>query len=84
MLVLKLLKRIIGKMDLFFSIQLLRFEGRAETKTFTGGIFSLAIIIYLIFTLSNMLLDTFNKLIVTSTTNNKKDNEPEPIYLVTN
>jgi len=84
MLVLKILKRIIGKMDLFSSIQLLRFDGDAETKTFTGGIFSLAIIIYLISTFSNMVIDTFNKLIITSTSDNKQDDEPEPIYLLTN
>lgn len=84
MFVLKVLKRIIGKMDLFSSIQLLRFDGDAETKTLTGGIFSLAIIVYLISTFSSMVLDTFNKLIITSTFDNKQDNEPDPIYLVTN
>ena len=84
MFVLKVLKRIIGKMDLFSSIQLLRFDGDAETKTLTGGIFSLAVIVYLISTFSSMVLDTFNKLIITSTFNNQQDNEPDPIYLVTN
>ena len=71
-------------MDLFSSIQLLRFDGDAETKTLTGGIFSLAVIVYLISTFSSMVLDTFNKLIITSTFNNQQDNEPDPIYLVTN
>jgi hypothetical protein len=73
MIVFKVLKRIIGKMDLFSSIQLLRFDGDAETKTFTGGIFSLAIIIYLLSTFSTMVFDTFNKLIITSTTDNKQN-----------
>lgn len=83
LIVLKVLKRIIGKMDLFSSIQLLRFDGDAETKTFTGGILSLAIMIYLLATFSTMVFDTFNKLIITFTTDNVQDNEPEPIYLVT-
>jgi hypothetical protein len=73
MIVFKVLKRIIGKMDLFSSIQLLRFDGDAETKTFTGGIFSLAIIIYLLSTFSTIVFDTFNKLIITSTTDNKQN-----------
>jgi len=84
MFVLKILKRFVGKMDLFSSIQLLRFDGDAETKTFTGGVFSLSIIIYLIATFSSMVFDTFNKLIITSTSDNKQDDEPEPIYLLTN
>lgn len=83
MFALKILKRIVGKMDLFSSIQLLRFDGDAETKTFTGGVFSLSIIIYLIATFSSMVFDTFNKLIITSTSDSKQDNEPEPIYLLT-
>ena len=83
MVVLTILKRIVGKMDLFSSIQLLRFDGDAETKTFTGGVFSLSIIIYLIATFSSMVFDTFNKLIITSTSDSKQDNEPEPIYLLT-
>ena len=84
LIVFKVLKRIIGKMDLFSSMQLLRFDGDAETKTFTGGIFSLAIMIYLLATFSTMVFDTFNKLIITFTIDNVQDNEPEPIYLVTN
>ena len=83
MVVLTILKRIVGKMDLFSSIQLLRFDGDAETKTFTGGVFSLSIIIYLIATFSSMIFDTFNKLIITSTSDSKQDNEPDPIYLLT-
>lgn len=83
MLVFKALKRIIGKMDLFSSIQLLRFDGDAETKTFTGGVFSLAIIIYLLSTFSTMVFETFSKLIITSATDTTQDNEPEPIYLLT-
>jgi hypothetical protein len=71
---LKILKRIIGKMDLFSSIQLLRFDGDAETKTLTGGVFSLAIIIYLTATFSSIVFDTFDKLIITSTSDNVQDN----------
>ena len=80
---LKLIKRVIGKMDLFSSIQLLRFDGDAETKTLTGGVFSLAIIVYLISTFSSMVFATFNKLIITSTVETTQINEPEPVYLLT-
>lgn len=83
MFILKLLKRVVGKMDLFSSIQLLRFDGDAETKTLTGGVFSLAVVIYLISTFSSMVFDTFNKLIIASTSDTIQSNEPEPVYLLT-
>jgi len=76
MLILKFIKRVIGKMDLFSSMQLLRFDGDAETKTFTGGLFSLAVIIYLVSTFSSMIFDTFDKLIITSSVDTVQDDEP--------
>jgi len=82
MFVWKVFKKVVGKMDLFSSIQLLRFEGDAETKTFTGGFFSLAVIIYLVSTFSSMIVDTFDKLIITSTIDTTQASEPEPAYLL--
>ena len=67
MFIFKILKEIINKLDLFSSIQLLRFEGNAETKTFTGGIVSLGLIIYLASTFSSMIIQTFNKILIQST-----------------
>lgn len=83
MLIFKVLKRLVNKLDLFSSIQLLRFDGDAETKTLTGGIFSLAIVLYIMSTFSSMILDTFNKIIITSTSSTDQDDEPAPIYLQT-
>jgi hypothetical protein len=73
MFVFKVLKRLVNKLDLFSSIQLLRFDGDAETKTFTGGIFSLAIVIYIMSTFSSMILDTFNKIRISSTSATSQD-----------
>jgi len=81
MLIFKVLKRLVNKLDLFSSIQLLRFDGDSETKTFTGGIFSLAIVIYIMSTFSSMILDTFNKIVISSTSRTDQDGEPAPIYL---
>ena len=67
MFIFEILKEIINKLDLFSSIQLLRFEGNAETKTFTGGIVSLGLIIYLASTFSSMIIQTFNKILIQST-----------------
>lgn len=79
----KVVKKTINKLDLFSSIQLLRFDGDAETKTFTGGIVSLTLVIYLISTFSSMILDTFDKILIQSTSDTTQADEPEPVYLLT-
>ena len=81
--VIKIMKKVISKMDLFSSIQLLRFDGDADTKTFTGGIISFALVVYLISTFSTMVLNTFNKLIITAYQDTTQPHEPQPIYLST-
>lgn len=74
--VIKIMKKVISKMDLFSSIQLLRFDGDADTKTFTGGIISFALVVYLISTFSTMVLNTFNKLIITAYQDTTQPHEP--------
>jgi len=73
MFLFKTIKKIINKLDLFSSIQLLRFDGDAETKTFTGGVVSLAVVIYLISTFSSMILDTFDKILIQATSVTNQD-----------
>ena len=82
-MVFKLIRKTINKLDLFSSMQLLRFDGDAETKTFTGGIISLGLIVYLISTFSSMILDTFDKILIQSSSDTSQDDEPKPIYLLT-
>lgn len=76
MLVFKVIKKLVNKLDLFSSIQLLRFDGDAETKTFTGGIVSLGIVLYIMSTFSSMILDTFNKIVITSSSDTTQDDTP--------
>lgn len=64
--VFKVLRRLVKTLDLFSSMQLLRFKGDAETKTLTGGMISFVIYIYLAVTFSTMIIDTFNKIVINS------------------
>lgn len=66
LVVFKVLRRLVKKLDLFSSIQLLRFKGDAETKTLTGGMISFVIYVYLAVTFSSMIIDTFHKVVITS------------------
>ncbi len=75
------MRRLVKKLDLFSSIQLLRFKGDAETKTLTGGAISLIIFIYLSVTFTGMIIDTFKKVIITSISDTSQADEPSPLYL---
>jgi len=79
----KHIRRLAKKLDLFSSIQLLRFQGDAETKTLTGGIISLAIFIYLSVTFFNMIIDTFHKVVITSITDTTQADTPSSLYIST-
>jgi TRAP-type mannitol/chloroaromatic compound transport system permease small subunit len=57
-------KTMLRKMDLFASMQFLRFKHDAETKTMTGGLISFAIMVVLAVTFSSMIIDTFNKVLI--------------------
>ena len=83
MIFFKTVKKLIIKVDLFSSIQLLRFEGEAQTKTFTGGVISFAIIVYMMTTLTSMISDTFNKLVITSNQDTTQAKQPTPLFLQT-
>lgn len=61
-------KELIKKSDLFASMQFLRFKSDAETKTLTGGIISLSVIIFLMTQFADMILDTLGKVVITSVT----------------
>lgn len=81
LVVFKVARRLIKKLDLFSSIQLLRFQGDAETKSLTGGLVSFIIFIYLSITFSSMIIDTFHKVVITSITDTTQADVPTSIYL---
>lgn len=66
-------------MDLFSSMQFFRFKQDAETKTLTGGVISFSIISFLVVTFSNMMIDTFNKVLIYSAVDSNQAQEPPPI-----
>ncbi len=76
-------KSLMKKLDLFSSMQFLRFRKDAETKTLTGGFISFSIIAYLVITFSRMMLDTFNKVLIYSLTDSNQANEPPAIVYST-
>ena len=77
----KVIRRLVKKLDLFSSIQLLRFKGDAETKTLTGGLISFLIFIYLSVTFTGMIIDTFHKVVITAIIDTTQADEPKPLYL---
>jgi len=74
MQVINTLKGTVQKLDLFSTSQFLRFKGDAESKTFTGGVVSLAIVIYLIATFSTMIIDTFDKILISAASDTSQAN----------
>lgn len=73
----------ISKLDLFSSAQFLRYKGDAESKTFTGGLISGAVIVFLIVVFAGMIIDTFNKVIIASVTISNYSQNPAPVYFST-
>lgn len=68
MSLLKALRQVIVKLDLFAHSQLLRFKGDADSKTFTGGLVSAAVLLFLVITFWRMAIDTMNRVLISSTT----------------
>lgn len=77
------IKELLTKFDLFSVSQFLRFKKDADAKTFTGGIISFAIILFLIITFANMILETFNKVIITSSSYQSHPQTPSSIHFST-
>ena len=77
----KVIRRLVKKLDLFSSIQLLRFKGDAETKTLTGGLISFVIFILMSVTFTSMIIETFHKVVITAISDTTHADEPAPLYL---
>jgi len=59
--ILKIINKIISRLDLLPSGQLLRYHRRPEYRTFTGGIVSLVTIILCLIQFTNMGVQTLHK-----------------------
>lgn len=64
----KVLKEGIVKLDLFATSQFLRFRGDADSKTFTGGLVSGAVLLFLVITFWSMVINTIDKVLISSVT----------------
>lgn len=80
MSVLSVGKELVKKFDLFSSSQFLRFKSDAETKTLTGGVVSLGIMLFLTITFATMIIDTFDKVLITAVADSTQADEPPSIF----
>ena len=76
-------KNFIYKSDFFYTTELLRYKKEPEYRTLFGGVLSLIIIIALIATFYNKLIDTLDKVIITSVSNNLNAADPDPYDIST-
>lgn len=69
--------------DFFYSTQLFRFKKEPEYRTFTGGIFSLGIIIVIIVAFASMILSMLERTTITTSSSVEKKADPTLITLDT-
>lgn len=69
-------KNMLYKLDFFYTAELLRFREEPEYRTIFGGVISLSIIILLLVTFYNKVIDTFQKVIISSSYSSVNANDP--------
>lgn len=77
------LKNFVYKADFFYTTELLRYKEEPEYRTLLGGILSLGIIVALIATFYNKVVDTLNKVVITATGANTNAADPLPFNIST-
>jgi hypothetical protein len=84
------MKRILGgikegiyKLDLFDSGSLLRVKGEPEHKTLLGGVVSLSVMLVLIAAFYNRIIDTLDKVLITSSSSTANAYDPPALNLTT-
>ena len=83
MKIFKAIKGFIHKSDFFYTTELLRYKGDPEYRTLFGGILSLLIFVGLIVTFYNKLIETVNKVNITSVSSNINAADPIPFNIST-
>lgn len=83
MAILLKLKSLVKKADMFYSTELLRFDGEGEFSTLTGGILSLAIVATILAGFASMILDTLNRTTISTQLTLTKQPTPTPSLLTT-
>ena len=70
-------------MDFFYTAELLRYREEPEYRTLFGGILSLSIILLLLATFYNKVLNTFQKVIINSSLSATSADDPTPYTIST-
>jgi hypothetical protein len=83
MAILDKVKSLVRKADLFYSTELLRFDGEGEFSTLTGGILSLAIVATIFAGFASMILDTLNRTTISTQLTLTKQPTPTRSLLTT-
>lgn len=77
------LKQIIYKADLLCSNNLLRIKGEPEHQTLLGGFISISLMIVLAAVFYNKIIDTFNRVIITSSYSATNADDPSGFNFTT-
>lgn len=81
--ILKSFRDIVYKVDLLDSGSLLRVKGEPEHKTFLGGILSISVMVLLLSAFYNRIIDTLDKVLITSASSSSNANDPLPFNITT-
>lgn len=77
----RIFKTLIHNADFFSTTQLIRYQEEPEFKTFTGGIFSLAIVGVIAAIFFSMSIKTLNRESIFWSSQTIKQSEPDPITI---
>lgn len=77
------IKELVYKVDLFDSGSLLRFKGEPEHKTILGGILSISVMVLLLAAFYNKIIDTLDKVLITSSSSINNVNDPTSFNIST-
>lgn len=77
MKILNTMKAIVYKADLMNTSSLLRVNGEAQHTTLIGGLISISIMVLLIASFSNKIIDTLNKMVISSTSSTINIDDPQ-------
>lgn len=76
-----ILRKLINQADFFSTTELIRYREEPDFKTFTGGIFSIAIIVVLATIFGNMSLSAVRRENINWSSQMLKDSVPPPLNL---
>lgn len=75
----RLLQKLLKKIDLFPTNQLVRYNGESEYTTATGGLVSLALIVIILILFSSKGIQTLDRSTISSSISTKIEVDPSPI-----